>query len=797
MSRTSLPRSSKRSYRLIVLAVALITAVEVATPAIGVAQPSGDCSTAVYFVGARGSDEPLNSDDWDSPSNFGGPVRSFYDRVAATVGADRIAVRPVIYPASEVESLLAPRVSPTLQTELHRSMDDGVKAVIKDLQIITERIERTGCGDAQIVLAGYSQGAMVIHRAILQLVNEDTALSRAVFKHLTAAYLIADGHRVPGDRMVTEGSAVSSDGGINPLTQKFPDWLASRIYSICDYLDPVCSINPSTRSMLAVAGFRAVAPAPVFNWVQGVAMKTFGTQPVNPNVLRAHENYGQRTNAGSSATSIASKVRAGVAVADRGRPSRPATPPRNQPGGPSAPPTHEPDGTSCRDLPGTDLDFNVGKGCSADDTSTAILNSFGIDSRNLWERYLREGDWEDAIGHPLFQYGVSAKLDSTAMLRLSQGGTGSVWAYDNMIIDASAAGADSLVWVIGNRSDVHAHADRGSKVSVGAYDGSVVDVAAADQSIASVNASSMDARVRAEDGSTVYVASGDLKLDVRATSHSTIYLQLYGEGPTDSVATIDAKNGGSVTIRGPLNSDGYHVDGWIQGQLTAMADGDGSRVDITASNLTGTLTVFATRGGYAYILDREEGFEVGCIGGVTSVTTSAGSCESEGEITTITYPDGSKAVFHGVNTGHFLSNAQPMVDSVSHNHLTESVSVDVDTPGPVQTAGSASRRIYSETVASQVDQPGSVGAGDSSLRPSLEDSHELPGVTSGPTSDTAPSEDSNDDAKHSTPSVDSETIGSGAHMPSTETPEDGESQTTYAVAEAAEHESQVTDDAGE
>ena len=55
------------------------------------------------------------------------------------------------------------------------------------------------CPNTKVVLAGYSQGAMVIHRNLQDLADDP---------HVAAALLIADGDRLPVDTTIKMGSAV-------------------------------------------------------------------------------------------------------------------------------------------------------------------------------------------------------------------------------------------------------------------------------------------------------------------------------------------------------------------------------------------------------------------------------------------------------------------------------------------------------------------------------------------------------------------------------------------------------------
>ena len=76
------------------------------------------------------------------------------------------------------------------------SVDDGTDAVAKQFTAFTER-----CPDTKVVLAGYSQGAMVIHRNLYDLADDP---------HVAAALLIGDGDRLPADTTIALGSAAGT-----------------------------------------------------------------------------------------------------------------------------------------------------------------------------------------------------------------------------------------------------------------------------------------------------------------------------------------------------------------------------------------------------------------------------------------------------------------------------------------------------------------------------------------------------------------------------------------------------------
>jgi hypothetical protein len=135
------------------------------------------------------------------------------------------------------------------------SVEDGTHATAKQFDAFTAR-----CPDTKVVLAGYSQGAMVIHRNLQDL---------AADPHVAAALLIADGDRLPTDTTLNMGSTAYSTGAVpsagkgvaqehsflaSAPTSPLPPEMGARTVSVCDVGDPVCDADPD-------AGTDALTPA--------------------------------------------------------------------------------------------------------------------------------------------------------------------------------------------------------------------------------------------------------------------------------------------------------------------------------------------------------------------------------------------------------------------------------------------------------------------------------------------------------------------------------------------------------
>lgn len=140
------------------------------------------------------------------------------------------------------------------------SVEVGKDATAAQVKAFTEK-----CPDTKLVLAGYSQGAMVVHRNLYDLADDP---------RVVAALLIADGDRLPADTTINMGSTATTPGvgmGVaqehsflaSTNTSKLPPAIGARTVSVCDVGDPVCDYDPDTTEVSAadIAIHTAYAPA--------------------------------------------------------------------------------------------------------------------------------------------------------------------------------------------------------------------------------------------------------------------------------------------------------------------------------------------------------------------------------------------------------------------------------------------------------------------------------------------------------------------------------------------------------
>jgi hypothetical protein len=151
---------------------------------------------------------------------------------------------------------------------LHDLRTGGVGTYFNDLSTgVTQALndlmsQAASCPDQEIVLSGYSQGAMVMHRVLHQLGASQAG--QQVLSRIAAAVLIADGDQVALDHEVMDGSALHLAFGIGQVVRglsgtsgaKFGSGLAARVIRVCNMGDLVCDIG--TAAGLAILQARSL-----------------------------------------------------------------------------------------------------------------------------------------------------------------------------------------------------------------------------------------------------------------------------------------------------------------------------------------------------------------------------------------------------------------------------------------------------------------------------------------------------------------------------------------------------------
>ena len=212
-----------------------------------------------HWIGAAGSGQ-RDGAGLNANGGMGAVVFQSYQQLQAELAAtgQTITAEAVQYPAAPVP--LNGGLGGWM--DFMDSVENGTDAAADQFEAFTER-----CPATKVVLAGYSQGAMVIHRNLEDLADDP---------HVAAALLIADGDRLPADTTINLGSTALLPGlgkGVaqehsflaSAPTSPLPPAIGARTVSVCDVGDPVCDYDPDTTtdatSPAALAIHTSYAPA--------------------------------------------------------------------------------------------------------------------------------------------------------------------------------------------------------------------------------------------------------------------------------------------------------------------------------------------------------------------------------------------------------------------------------------------------------------------------------------------------------------------------------------------------------
>lgn len=216
----------------------------------------------LHWIGAAGSGER-----GPEASLNGGMGKVMYQsylafQQQAARNGETVTAEAVIYPATEV-----PLDGGILDwAGFIGSVDQGTGALANQYANFVRQ-----CPSTKVVLAGYSQGAMVVHRNLQAL---------EASPNLSTALLIADGDRRPEDPTLNLGTASGVPGERLGVAQDWPilahapaplsPVIGSRTISVCDYGDAVCDYDPDADedevSAQAVAVHTSYAKGS-YNWV--------------------------------------------------------------------------------------------------------------------------------------------------------------------------------------------------------------------------------------------------------------------------------------------------------------------------------------------------------------------------------------------------------------------------------------------------------------------------------------------------------------------------------------------------
>jgi hypothetical protein len=213
--------------------------------------------TPVLFIRARGSGEtgPGSTAGWDTskdPSGFGPEVDDVYTQVQNAFGASNVQAEPLDYAADPVPS--ATQIRSGAVAAYFTDLSAGITQAISDLTS-----QATACPGQEIIMAGYSQGAMVLHRVLHQL---GSAAGQPILSRVATAVLIGDGDQVPFDREVMDGSAFPFAYGVGQVDRAvsgsssaaFSSSLGARVIRVCNRGDLVCDFGTAAGEDALKAG---------------------------------------------------------------------------------------------------------------------------------------------------------------------------------------------------------------------------------------------------------------------------------------------------------------------------------------------------------------------------------------------------------------------------------------------------------------------------------------------------------------------------------------------------------------
>ena len=269
---SSMVVGSKTATRITGLAgqIAVAFAIAAGSLAGAIVSPPSDAVAAtpdscpgIVLLGARGSGEKANA-----VNGFGATVGTFAKHVEKRLDDTSVRRLAVGYGAASVNILVPSRAEAGLLTfgvfgpgapELKASQAAAAAASYKVQRLdrytasINEGVRRAqeqlvtfhaDCPETAYILAGFSQGAMVMHQTLLRLADEKR---QGILDRIIATVLIADGDRVKNTAAIQVGSASGDAQGIrSALSFQERDSRPRQdmvVYDVCVKNDLVCDFS--------------------------------------------------------------------------------------------------------------------------------------------------------------------------------------------------------------------------------------------------------------------------------------------------------------------------------------------------------------------------------------------------------------------------------------------------------------------------------------------------------------------------------------------------------------------------
>jgi hypothetical protein len=236
--------------------VAAITAGgAIASPPAPALLPAKGTCPDVTFIGARGSGEAEDK----VTHGMGPPVYHMAKRMSTKleVVGETMTRLPITYTAAGVETLkptagqlallAAGHAGEAAALYYNSNLRKYLASIAEGTALAMQAIKHVvaSCQDTDIIVAGYSQGAIAVHQAELKLeAAGDTDATDAIIGTL----LLGDGDRIPNSAAHLVGSSANTAQGIRTYAPggKARDVIDPELTAnICDKQDIVCDFNLS------------------------------------------------------------------------------------------------------------------------------------------------------------------------------------------------------------------------------------------------------------------------------------------------------------------------------------------------------------------------------------------------------------------------------------------------------------------------------------------------------------------------------------------------------------------------
>jgi alpha-tubulin suppressor-like RCC1 family protein len=205
----------------------------------------------VLVLGADGDNETPAAG-----ATFGPTLETFYAAYAGKAEGSpwSVAGRRISFRSQPVKTIANPgggRADKLVTRASANRWRDGYAAGVRKT-VRTLRAQAAACPAQQLVLAGYSQGAVVMHRSVLRL-------DRSLHRRITGVVLVGDGDRARRTGAKLSGAPRASRTGAGALWLRsgraadlpLPG-MTSPVWQVCTSGDVVCDLN-ATRIRRAMA----------------------------------------------------------------------------------------------------------------------------------------------------------------------------------------------------------------------------------------------------------------------------------------------------------------------------------------------------------------------------------------------------------------------------------------------------------------------------------------------------------------------------------------------------------------